>query len=103
MKIPNEVKIGKTKITVLKPHSLKVGRHACRGCYDYSQQVIAIANYTPSGTHKYSPSEKSNTFWHELTHAILHDMGEADLNLNEQFVSDFADRLDQAVKTARFK
>ena len=102
MKIPKQVTVGKTKIDIHRPHSLKVGRHACRGCYDYSQQAIAIANYTPSGSHKYSPSEKSNTFWHELTHAILHDMGENKLNHNEQFVTAFADRLDQAIKTARF-
>ena len=102
MKIPNEVKIGKTKISIKKEHSLKVGRDACRGCYDYSQQRIVIASNTPSGTHKYSASDKANTFWHELTHAILHDMGENSLNHNEKFVSAFADRLDQAIKTARF-
>lgn len=103
MKIPNEVKIGKTKIRVLKPYAVRVGKDACRGCYNWATKEIHVANYTPSGKHKYSPSEKSNTFWHELTHAILHDMGEKKLNDNEQFVSDFADRLDQAIKTAKFK
>lgn len=102
MKIPSSVKVGKTKIQIHKPYAVKVGRHACRGCYDWEKHEINIASNTPSGTHKYSASEKSNTFWHELTHAILHDMGEDDLNLNEAFVSDFADRLDQAIKTAKF-
>lgn len=102
MKIPKQVVVGKTKVRINKVHSLLVGKDACRGGYDWDKQEISIASNTPSGTHKYSASEKSNTFWHELTHAILHDMGEDDLNLNEAFVSDFADRLDQAIKTAKF-
>ena len=102
MKIPSQVKIGKTKIQILKPYAVKVGRSSCRGCYDWEKKEINIANYTPSGSHKYSPSDKANTFWHELTHAILHDMGKDKLNRDEAFVSDFADRLDQAIKTAKF-
>lgn len=101
MRIPKQVTVGKTKITVKKEHSLTVGRAACRGCYDYSRQVIAISSYTPSGTHKYSASDKANTFWHELTHAILYDM-KNDLSYDEKFVTAFSDRLDQAIKTARF-
>jgi Zn-dependent peptidase ImmA (M78 family) len=101
MKIPKEVRVGKNKITVKRHHSLKVGKDACRGCYDYSQRVIAISSNTPSGTHKYSASDKANTFWHELTHAILHDM-KNDLSYDEKFVTSFSDRLDQAIKTARF-
>lgn len=101
MKIPKQVKVGKTKIRVEKFKTVEVGRSECRGCYDHSQQLIAIALNTPSGTHKYSASDKANTFWHELTHAILHDM-KSKLNHDEKFVSAFADRLDQAIKTARF-
>jgi hypothetical protein len=102
MKIPKEVAVGETKVRVNKVHSLMVGKNVCRGGYDWGKKEISIASNNPSGTHKYSASEKSNTFWHELTHAILHDMGEDKLNHNEQFVSDFANRLDQAIKTARF-
>jgi hypothetical protein len=32
-------------------------------------------------------------FWHEITHAILHDMGEDKLNNNEKFVVEFSKRL----------
>jgi Zn-dependent peptidase ImmA (M78 family) len=42
------------------------------------------------------------TFWHELTHAILHDMGEHQLNNRESFVEEFANRLARAIQTARF-
>ena len=102
MKIPKQVVVGKTKVRVNKVHSLMVGKDPCRGGYNWDTKEIHIASNTPSGTHKYSASEKSNTFWHELTHAILHDMGKDKLNKDEKFVSDFADRLDQAIKTARF-
>jgi hypothetical protein len=102
MKIPKQVTVNKTKITVLQPDGLKVGRDVCRGGYDYSQPVIMVAKGNLKRTYKFTPSERANTFWHELTHAILHDMGEAKLNGDEKFVSAFADRLDQAIKTARF-
>lgn len=102
MKIPKHVVVGKTKVRVNKVHSLMVGKDACRGGYDWDKQEISIASNTPSGMHKYSASDKANTFWHELTHAILHDMGRDKLNKDEAFVTAFADRLDQAIKTARF-
>lgn len=46
-------------------------------------------------THKRLPNtELSETFWHEVTHAILHDMRRDDLN-NESFVKAFSKRLSQ--------
>jgi hypothetical protein len=42
----------------------------------------------------------SETFWHEATHAILHDMGHP-LWRDEKFVSDFSKRLNQLVLTAK--
>jgi len=102
MKIPKSVKVGKTTIPVKQFYAVKVGRKPVRGCYQWVDKEIRISNRTWCGSYKYSASEKSNTFWHELTHAILHNMGEDKLNHNEKFVSDFADRLDQAIKTARF-
>lgn len=95
MKIPKQVTIGQTPHLVRTKSEVMVGKTLCRGSFDERDCTITIGR-------KYTPSEKSNTFWHELTHAILHDMGEDKLNHNEQFVSDFADRLDQAIKTAKF-
>ena len=103
MKIPKSVKVGKTKITVLQPDGLKVGKDICRGGYNYEENVLMVAKSNLVRNTKFSESQRSNTFWHELTHAILHDMGEDRLNHNEKFVSAFADRLDQAIKTARFE
>jgi len=50
----------------------------------------------------YTQAMMSETFWHELTHAILNDMGEDTLNKNEKFVTGFANRLTKAIRSARF-
>ena len=50
--------------------------------------------------HTNKRSKMQETFWHELTHAILHDMGH-DLCDNERFVTAFANRLSDAVNSAK--
>ncbi len=42
-----------------------------------------------------------NTFWHELTHAILFEMGHKQCH-DEKFVTEFADKLSGAIDSARF-
>lgn len=84
MQIPTSVKIGKKKWHVSHeklPHGV---RGAC-----YPQVSLIVRN-----------SDDPCVFWHELTHAILHDMG-ADWR-NEKFVVDFSKRLTQAIQTAEF-
>jgi len=100
MKIPKQVTIGKTKIKIDQPESLRVNKQACRGCFDRADNSIDVAKKDVRGN-KYDKDERSETFWHELTHAILYDMGNK-LTHDEKFVTAFADRLDQAIKTARF-
>ena len=46
-----------------------------------------------------SESRQKQTFWHELTHAILHQMGRTDLNDDEAFVNTFSSFLSEAVNT----
>ena len=100
MKIPKEVTVGKTKIKINQPVALMVGDQACRGCYDRAGSEIDVAKKDVHG-YKFSKAERSETFWHELTHAILHDMKNK-LSYDEKFVVAFSQRLDQAIKTARF-
>ena len=50
-----------------------------------------------------SDGSKVNTFYHELTHAILDTMGEFDLSKNEKFVNTFAGFLTEAMPDASFK
>ena len=101
MKIPKSVKVGKTKIVIHQPDGLKLDKDVCRGAYYRSDDMIIVAKGNPERNALYKADDRANTFWHELTHAILHDM-DNNLAFNEKFVSAFSDRLDQAVKTARF-
>jgi len=47
-----------------------------------------------------TPVRVSETFWHEVTHAILHDMQEPRWN-DEKFVTEFSKRLNQVITTAK--
>ncbi len=100
MKIPKQVTIGKTKIKIDQPESLRVNKQPCRGCFDRADNSIDVAKKDVRG-YAFSKSERSETFWHELTHAILHDMDNS-LSYNEKFVTAFSQRLDQAIRSARF-
>ena len=99
MKIPTRVKIGKTwiKIDTLK-HLLVPD---AMGAHCSSLKYIQIATHSTRRGIRYRKEEIANTFWHELTHAILHDMKHK-LETDEKFVTAFADRLTQAVNSARF-
>jgi hypothetical protein len=65
----------------------------------YRKKLVEIAQYDEFGN-KFEQEEIDDTFWHELTHIILQDMGN-DLTDNENFVTAFANRLTQAVNTAK--
>ena len=101
MKIPKEVTIGQTPHLVCTKNSIVYKDAVCRGFFNEDTHTITVAKGNPLRGYTYDADERSNTFWHELTHAILYDMG-SKLTHDEKFVSDFADRLDQAIKTARF-
>ena len=101
MKIPKEVVIGDTPHQIRTKKHLVVGKTLCRGSFDEGNHTITIAQGNTERGYVYDSSERANTFWHELTHAILYDM-DCKLTHNEKFVTAFADRLDQAIKTARF-
>ena len=101
MKIPKEVTIGNTPHLVCTEKQVVVGNTICHGSFDEETHTITIAQGNPLHGYKYDSSERANTFWHELTHAILYDMNNK-LTHDERFVAEFSNRLDQAIKTARF-
>lgn len=51
---------------------------------------------------KQSSDSKVNTFYHEMIHVILTNMGESELNANEKFVCSFAGFLTEAMADAKF-
>jgi hypothetical protein len=93
--IPSEVKVGKRKYTVERVEVIA----GCKGDVTYETNTIRVASR--SSYYAYTNEEQYNTFWHELTHAILHDMN-SHLESNERFVKAFADRLTNAITSAKF-
>ena len=101
MRTPKQFTIGNTPHLVRTEKQVVVGNTICHGSFDEETYTISIAKGNPLRGYTYDADERANTFWHELTHAILYDMGNK-LTHDEKFVTAFADRLDQAIKTARF-
>lgn len=100
MMFPKELKVGKRKIQVKHNDRILIDGKTCKGSFHTENNIIRLAKKDLFGN-TYTKGERSETFWHELTHAILHDM-KNDLTYNEKFVIAFSKRLDQAIKTARF-
>lgn len=63
--------------------------------------VVAIANKYNCGTLQ-SEDCRVNTFYHELVHAILGNIGQDELNDDHKFVCSFAALLTEAMRDARF-
>lgn len=101
MKIPKEVVIGNTPHQIRTKKEVLVGKVLCRGSFDEETHTITIAQGNVKRGYVYEADERANTFWHELTHAILYDMG-CKLTHDEKFVDGFSNRLHQAIETAKF-
>ena len=97
MKIPKEITVGRKTYKITRPHTIQ--DPASHGRTYYEEDRIEIARFDNQGN-MFEPEEIDDTFWHELTHCILHDMGH-DLCDNERFVTAFANRLSSAVNSAK--
>ena len=97
MEIPKTIRVGRKRYKILRPETL-TGK---RGDIFYAPGVIRVARFASHGTALRSPAQQAETFWHEVTHAILHDIPHKLWN-NERFVTDFSKRLAQAVRSAKF-
>ena len=95
MLLPKTIEVGKSIYTINQPKEIT----KCLGQIDYTEKVIDVA--THAGRYKLADGERSDTFWHELTHAILHDMNHS-LTRDEKFVTAFARRLNDAILSAEF-
>ena len=97
MKIPREITVGSKVYAIERPQTIQAP--ASHGRTYYEENCIEIARFDNQGN-AFEPEEIDDTFWHELTHCILHDMGH-DLCDNERFVTAFANRLSTAVNSAK--
>jgi hypothetical protein len=105
MKIPKEITIGRKTYMVQMSDNLINGKQM--GQIDYNNYVMKIVTHATykrsNGTEvhiKFSDEEVHDTFWHELTHGILHEMNHP-LRDNESFVTKFANHLSHAINTAQ--
>ena len=98
MKIPKQITVGKKTYKITRPQTVQDPASYGRTYFD--DKRIDIAVFDNLGN-KFSTEEVDDTFWHELTHCILYDMGH-DLWDNERFVTAFANRLSDAVNSAKF-
>lgn len=98
MKIPVSFKVDK------KPYAVSLVRHTrpkgTMGTVYYDLRRIEIATHSSRSDRRFTKAEMADTFWHEVTHAILRDMGHS-LWRNEKFVTAFSRRLTEVVMTAR--
>jgi hypothetical protein len=99
MRIPKRLKVGQRwyKVDVID----KMWREGMMGNTNYNTARISVAQRSTITNQRYKQEDVYDTFWHELTHAILKDMG-SKLESNEKFVCDFSSRLNQAILSARF-
>jgi hypothetical protein len=97
------------------PHSLKIGARRYKvvvqqhiapaglmGEVNYTYAFIRVATHSARTGRKFRHAEVRDTFWHEVTHGILWEMGHR-LYQNEKFVGQFANLLTKAIESARFE
>lgn len=101
MRIPKKMRVGDKWYSVDVVESMRKRGDMAR--VFYPEQRIEIGTRSNRSGKAFTPAAINNSFWHELVHAILHDMGRETLNRDERFVTAFADRLSKAVDTAKFE
>lgn len=100
MKLPVKFKLGITQYTVMQPKTLTKKRIGVTYLEDGIVKVATHWEKTPRP--EYGVLGQHETFWHEVTHAILYEMGNA-LWTDETFVTAFARKLAQVIETSEFK
>ena len=73
------------------------------GRVHYDNRRIQLGRTSNTTGKEFRPEQIADTFWHEVVHTILKDMGEHRLNSNEAFVTKFANRLTEAIQHAKFE
>lgn len=98
--VPRRMRIGKKLYSIEVVKALLEKKYM--GRVYYPQQTIKLGRTSNVNGRRIRQEEMQDTFWHEVTHAILHDMGCHTLNKNEKFVTGFANRLTRGIYSAQF-
>jgi hypothetical protein len=99
MKIPTRVKVGKTWYDISTVKHMR--QKGMVGGTWYKEKLIEVATHSNVRGARFKKEDVYDTFWHELTHAILKDMDNK-LEADEKFVTAFSERLTKAIISARF-
>lgn len=99
MEIPKQIKVGRRLYTVNQRRKPRKRFTVGEVCYrDQYIDVVTHSNYTGRA---FKHEDLYDTFWHELTHAILYEMG-SPLHDDEAFVTEFSGLLNKAILSAKF-
>ena len=101
MKLPTKIRVGRRWYSVEVVEAML--DRAVVGNVHYDERRIQLGRTSNTTGRKFKPEEIADTFWHEMVHTILKDMGEHRLNSNEAFVTKFANRLTEAIQHAKFE
>lgn len=100
--IPLAFKLGGKRYKVVEVDTLKTARgRSLMGKFEVEKKLVTVAMHNAATGRKYDKGEIGNSFLHELTHAILFDMGHK-LATDEGFVTNFADRLQEVLETFKY-
>ena len=98
--IPRRIRVGAKMYSIDIVETMHRKREMGRTTYGTGNiQIGTTSNVTGK---RYSDIQMSETFWHEMVHAILYEMGNK-LHSDEQFVDTFAIHLARAIRSAKFK
>lgn len=96
MKIPIRFELGGRGYEVIEDNNMT--KQDTRGlCIHTTGQI-----FLPERNDNCDRQFINQTFFHEFTHAILYQIGEHELNDNEEFVSRFGNALYHAFKSAHY-
>jgi len=101
LKLPTKIRVGRRWYSVEVVEAMLDKRDM--GRVHYHEQRIQLGRTSNITGKQFKPEQIADTFWHEVVHTILRDMGEHRLNSNEAFVTKFANRLTEAINTAKFE
>lgn len=90
MKLPKKIKVGNITYRIIKDAKAQADLKMMNtvGYHSGTEQTLAIAN-------KLTPEMTRNTFFHELTHALMYQIGAVEQYENELFIQSLANELDK--------
>jgi len=100
MQIPTSLKVGDHRYKIVRVDQAPIKR--TMGEVDVKAKTITLGQRSWLNGKAFKPEQLDDTFWHELTHAILYEMGKHRMWRDEEFVGQFATLLTKAINSAKF-